>query len=595
MARSITQYRIFIATPGGLDDERNAFRKTLEAYTASDAEPRGVTFHPVGWEETLGGAGRPQGLINEDLRQCDYAVFVWHDRWGSPTGNGTMVGTEEEWKLAEELYKTLQVRNIAVFFKNVDERQLRDPGEQLKQVLAHKKNMAEGKRYLFKSYDQAGAFCDELRKHLAQWLRDHEKGAGGKATAGLGSAYELMESTEGPDVARLSGAVGSGLATADGPTIASPAPSLAMSDARPPNFRFWIEETNQLLNADAAETATYSDALFCARKALASGATDLERAEAKFVLGKCQTRLNRPADVLATLSEIATASVSAGDTDWLAIQAKALVSKAVTLGQLGRSEEALSVYDDVTTRFGTADELALREPVARALVNKGVTLSRIGRGEEAIAVYDDVIARFGAAGELALCEGVARALVNKGLTLGRIGRGGEAIAVYDDVIARFGAAGELALREGVARALFAKGLTLSRIGRGEEAIAVYDDLIARFGAAGESALREQVARALFAKGFTFGQLGRSEDAIAAYDDVIARFGAASELALRKQVANALVYKGVKLGQLGRSEDAIAAYDDVIARFGADDNPALKAIVQKAGTSRSTHGSSTESQ
>lgn len=143
MARSITQYRVFIATPGGLGEERKCFRKTLENYTASDAEPRGITFHPVGWEDTLGGIGRPQELINEDPGQCDFAVFVWHDRWGSPTGNGTMVGSEEEWNLAEELFKTLQVRNIAVFFKKVDESRLRDPGPQLKQVLAHKKNMAE--------------------------------------------------------------------------------------------------------------------------------------------------------------------------------------------------------------------------------------------------------------------------------------------------------------------------------------------------------------------------------------------------------------------------------------------------------------------
>ena len=43
----------------------------------------------------------------------------------------------KKWNLHEELYKTLQVRNVGVFFKNVDERQLRDPGDQLKQVLAH--------------------------------------------------------------------------------------------------------------------------------------------------------------------------------------------------------------------------------------------------------------------------------------------------------------------------------------------------------------------------------------------------------------------------------------------------------------------------
>jgi hypothetical protein len=174
-------------------------------------------------------------LINEDLRQCDYAVFVWHDRWGSPTGNGTMVGTEEEWNLAEELYKTGEVRNIAVFFKNVDERQLRDPGEQLKQVLAHKKNIADGKRYLFKSYDQLDAFRDELRKHLAQWLRDHEKSADRTAKGDFAAPAS--------------------------PKIMSSVPPPAMAEAPPPNFRFWIEETNRLLNTGMAETATYSDTL----------------------------------------------------------------------------------------------------------------------------------------------------------------------------------------------------------------------------------------------------------------------------------------------------------------------------------------------
>jgi hypothetical protein len=236
MSRSITQYRVFIATPGGLGEERKCFRKTLEVYTASDAEPRGITFHPVGWEDTLGGIGRPQELINEDLRQCDYAVFVWHDRWGSPTGNRTMVGTEEEWNLAEEHYKLGQVRNIAVFFKKVDESRLGNPGPQLKQVLAHKTKIEEEKRYLFKSYDQRDEFCDELRKHLAQWLRDHEKGASGAARGDLAAPSALA--------------------------IMSVAPASAVPEAPPPKFRFWIEEALRLLGAEPAKTGAYSNAFF---------------------------------------------------------------------------------------------------------------------------------------------------------------------------------------------------------------------------------------------------------------------------------------------------------------------------------------------
>ena len=184
--------------------------------------------------------------------------------------------------------------------------------------------------------------------------------------------------------------------------------------------------------------------------------------------------------------------------------------QGVTLGALGRSEEAIAVYDDLLARFGTATELPLREQVARALVNKGVTLGALGRSEEAIAVYDDLLARFGTATELPLREQVARALVNKGVRLGALDRSEDAIAVYDDLLARFGTATELPLREQVARALVNKGVRLGALDRSAEAIAVYDDLLARFGTATELPLREQVAKALFNKGFTLGALGRSD-------------------------------------------------------------------------------------
>jgi tetratricopeptide (TPR) repeat protein len=254
---------------------------------------------------------------------------------------------------------------------------------------------------------------------LAQWLRDHEKGMGGDATAGL--------------------------VAPTGPTITSGAESPAPPEA-PPNFRFWIEEANRLLEAGAAGTATYSDALFCARKALASGASDLERAEAKYVLGLCQSRSNALADALAAFSEIAADFDSATDTERRAWQAKALFGKGFTLFELGRFEDAIAVSDEVIARFGAASELALRQPVARALVNKGATLAQLGRFEDAIAVFDDVIARFGAASELVLRVQVAGALVAKGIALGQLGRGEEEIAVYGEVIARFGTDKEPAIK-----------------------------------------------------------------------------------------------------------------------------------------------------
>jgi tetratricopeptide (TPR) repeat protein len=180
MIVSLKGYRIFIATPGGLDEERRAFRKVTEEYNESDATRRGVIFLPVGWEITLGGVGRPQTLINKDLRECDYLVLVLWDRWGSPTGDEHATftsGTEEEYEVAMECLadENFPMRQVVVFFKAVDERKLSDPGEQLKKVLDFRERLEKENKLLFHTYDEVSAFESRLRSHLAKWVRDHEE------------------------------------------------------------------------------------------------------------------------------------------------------------------------------------------------------------------------------------------------------------------------------------------------------------------------------------------------------------------------------------------------------------------------------------
>lgn len=88
MPINVVGYRVFIASPGGLDDIRRVFRDTLEDYNRHEAIPRNLLFVPFGWEATLPGVGRPQELINRDIRTCDHAVFIFGDRWGSKPGKG---------------------------------------------------------------------------------------------------------------------------------------------------------------------------------------------------------------------------------------------------------------------------------------------------------------------------------------------------------------------------------------------------------------------------------------------------------------------------------------------------------------------------
>ncbi len=549
MPKQIIQYSIFIASPGGLEDERKIFRDVLERCSANYGAEKNVRFQPVGWEDTVGGAGRPQAQINEDLRTCDFAVFVLHDRWGSPSGNGYTSGTEEEWELAEQLYRDKKIRNIALFFKDVDPRQLNDPGEQLQKVIAFKERIVSERKYLFKAFATTDQFRASLEAHLAHWLRDH------------GTA-QLAYSQTSPGV--------------ESPPSGDDVPA-------DPGFSFWMTEANKLNFKTASDQ---NSALFCLGKAEASARTDVEWAKARNMVGIVMAERGEGLVALEAFEEITQRFQSSLDCERQAWCAKALVNKGVTLGDLDRSADAIAVYDNVVARFGTAGELSLREEVAKALFNKGVTLGDLDRSEEEIAVYDDVDERFGEASESSLRERVAKALVNKGVTLGDLDRSEEAIAVYDDVVARFGTASELSLREEVARALVNKGVRLGALDRSADAIAVYDDVVARFGAAGELSLREEVAKALFNKGVTLGALDRSEDEIAVYDDVVARFGTAGELSLRETVARALFNKGVTLGDLDRSAEALAVYDDMGARFGDAEERTLTEIAEEASELRS---------
>jgi tetratricopeptide (TPR) repeat protein len=176
----LTCFRVFIASPGGLAEERKAFRDEIQAFNDADAIARGILFQPVGWEDTLGGIGRPQTLINEDVRRADYFVLLLWDRWGSPpetTASRFTSGTEEESHVAMECYTERKtMRRIVIMFKSVDPQQLSDAGPQLQKVLEFRKDIEQRKTHLFHSFDTTESFRRLIHKHLAAWLRDEENG-----------------------------------------------------------------------------------------------------------------------------------------------------------------------------------------------------------------------------------------------------------------------------------------------------------------------------------------------------------------------------------------------------------------------------------
>src|ERR1044072_8085803 len=120
MELNLTGLKVFMASPGGLDNIRKTFYERLTRFSYDDAHERGVAFLPVGWEYSLPGKGRPQEIVNEEVRNSDYKVLVLADRWGSPPAvdGPYSSGTEEEYNVARECIESVEcpMRNIHVMF-----------------------------------------------------------------------------------------------------------------------------------------------------------------------------------------------------------------------------------------------------------------------------------------------------------------------------------------------------------------------------------------------------------------------------------------------------------------------------------------------
>lgn len=98
MSFKATVFKILIASPGDVDEEREAIPEVIARWNNINAESNGVVLLPVKWEThsapLLGD--RAQGVINNQIvTSCDMAIGVFWTRLGSPTGVSES-GTAEE-------------------------------------------------------------------------------------------------------------------------------------------------------------------------------------------------------------------------------------------------------------------------------------------------------------------------------------------------------------------------------------------------------------------------------------------------------------------------------------------------------------------
>jgi hypothetical protein len=174
-ADSIRRYRVFIASPGDVERERQIAREVVLELSNRVGSAGGFVLEPVGWETHAAlGAGRPQALINPLVREADLFIGILWARFGTDTGEAES-GTVEEFQLARELAANTGRPEVHLFFSDAPvPRQVLRSEEGKKQFEKAERFRAEYESVggLAASYADTHEFESKLRSQLERWCAE---------------------------------------------------------------------------------------------------------------------------------------------------------------------------------------------------------------------------------------------------------------------------------------------------------------------------------------------------------------------------------------------------------------------------------------
>lgn len=169
MPELISKYRIFLASPYDLSDERESINEVINELNLTYGNPNNIVLELLKWETNSAPAisnNEVQSIINEDIPTYDLFIGLLWMRFGTPTiefGSGT----EEEFNIA---YKKFKENNnslqILLYFKNASPKTLDDINpEQLGKIQNFKSSLGE-KNILYWDFNSNEELSRFLRLHI---------------------------------------------------------------------------------------------------------------------------------------------------------------------------------------------------------------------------------------------------------------------------------------------------------------------------------------------------------------------------------------------------------------------------------------------
>ena len=166
MAFPARVFRILIASPSDVTEERDIAVRTIQEWNDLNAAERQVVILPLRWETHSAPefGKRPQGIINAQVvDNCDLLVGVFWTRVGSPTGVSDSGTVEEIERVAAE------GKPVMLYFSKANQDPDKIDVEQLAKLREFKKKTIPNA--LIENYSGVVEFRDKLSRQLEYQLR----------------------------------------------------------------------------------------------------------------------------------------------------------------------------------------------------------------------------------------------------------------------------------------------------------------------------------------------------------------------------------------------------------------------------------------
>jgi hypothetical protein len=169
MSYLATVYRVMLASPSDIKEERNIIRELISKWNDINSSRTKIVLLPIGWETHLAPetGDKPQAIIDKRiLKDCDLLVGVLWTRVGTPTekyDSGTIEEIEEHINSGKP---------AMVYFSNAEVKLEKVDIDQYEKVKQYKKSCKD--RSIYREYNDLDDFKNQFDKHLQLKINEHE-------------------------------------------------------------------------------------------------------------------------------------------------------------------------------------------------------------------------------------------------------------------------------------------------------------------------------------------------------------------------------------------------------------------------------------